>query len=375
VAVVEELCVALTSEPEKELPVPELEGILIASNGAVMLSNGRGGTKGASAAGRTLHALLSTANVPVALRLFVTQASSPDRYSSIREFAAALAYYGKPGRADLIRAVYQRCAAPGVAASPEPIDRAPEPAIQSEPDINASKPPQRKAPMWAPVAVAMVGVLGAGMWLWSTIRGTGESTGPSLMTSAKSAIQELHTEVREVLGVGAPPVSRGGKDPATSSPPRASRRRATRPRASGTRASKASPVVTAVTSRLDPEPVVTLADQGVPVQSSASVDSAEEPETPVPVYSSTDLDVRPPILIRPQLPPPLVAERRAGAVNSMELLVSESGAVLQVRIVEGPRRLPDMMLLSGAKMWKFQPAVKDGDPVRYRTVVSWSGIP
>jgi hypothetical protein len=105
------------------------------------------------------------------------------------------------------------------------------------------------------------------------------------------------------------------------------------------------------------------------------MERAREPEQSIPVYSSADLDVRPPLLLHPQLPPPLVDERRARMVNTMELVVSESGTVLQVRLIDGPRRMPDMMLLSGAKMWRFQPAVKDSEAVRYRTVVSWSGLP
>jgi hypothetical protein len=375
VAVVEELCAALTIAPEKELPVPELDGILISNDGAVVLASGRGGTKGAGAAGRTLHALLSTANVPVAVRLFVTQASSADRYSSIRDFAAALAYYGKPGRAELIRAIYQRCVAPGVASATRPRDRQPAPPITSEPDDTTPGHPQQKARAWAPVAVAVIGVLGAGTWLWSTMSGRpGEGSAPSLMTQAKSAIQELGTEVRDVLGVGVRPVLPGGGDAATSPLPQASRPRVTRSRADA-RVAVVAPNVTPLTSRLDPAPFVTVAHPDAPAPSSVPMERAREPEQSIPVYSSADLDVRPPLLLHPQLPPPLVDERRARMVNTMELVVSESGTVLQVRLIDGPRRMPDMMLLSGAKMWRFQPAVKDSEAVRYRTVVSWSGLP
>jgi hypothetical protein len=37
--------------------------------------------------------------------------------------------------------------------------------------------------------------------------------------------------------------------------------------------------------------------------------------------------------------------------------------------------MADMMLLSGAKLWRFSPAVKDGKPVRYRTTLSWTVFP
>jgi hypothetical protein len=55
--------------------------------------------------------------------------------------------------------------------------------------------------------------------------------------------------------------------------------------------------------------------------------------------------------------------------------VSANGTVERVQLVAGPARLPDMMLLSGAKTWKFAPALKNGEPVRYRTVISWVGLP
>jgi hypothetical protein len=93
------------------------------------------------------------------------------------------------------------------------------------------------------------------------------------------------------------------------------------------------------------------------------------------VYSSADLEVQPPVLLYPQLPAPLMIGSPSEAVNRMELIVSEHGLVEHVRLVEGPRRMPDMMLLSGAKMWRFEPAVRDGARVRYRTVVSWFGVP
>ena len=33
-----------------------------------------------------------------------------------------------------------------------------------------------------------------------------------------------------------------------------------------------------------------------------------------------------------------------------------------MQLVDGPTRMPDMMLLSGAKTWRFSPAIKDGEP-------------
>jgi hypothetical protein len=94
------------------------------------------------------------------------------------------------------------------------------------------------------------------------------------------------------------------------------------------------------------------------------------------IYSPEDADVVPPALLAPQLPLPLVTvEDGTPIVNQMEVVVAADGTVERVRLVAGPRRMPDMMLLSGAKTWRFEPASKDGVPVRYRTILSWTVTP
>jgi hypothetical protein len=99
----------------------------------------------------------------------------------------------------------------------------------------------------------------------------------------------------------------------------------------------------------------------------------EPAPAPAGMYSSADLDVEPPVLLLPQLTPPLIRPgNSAPAMNRMVVVVSPEGTVERVQLVEGPARMVDMMLLSGAKTWRFTPAFKDGEPVRYRTVISWA---
>jgi hypothetical protein len=61
--------------------------------------------------------------------------------------------------------------------------------------------------------------------------------------------------------------------------------------------------------------------------------------------------------------------------NRMELIIGVDGRVEQVRMLSDLERMPDMMLLSGAKSWLFKPAMKDGRPVRYRLPVTWAVSP
>jgi hypothetical protein len=91
------------------------------------------------------------------------------------------------------------------------------------------------------------------------------------------------------------------------------------------------------------------------------------------IYSSEDPNVQPPQLVEPSLPPALF--RSGGATNTMELIVSDQGTVERVRLISQPRRMTDMMLLSGAKLWRFAPASVDGQSVRYRLLMSWMATP
>jgi outer membrane biosynthesis protein TonB len=82
------------------------------------------------------------------------------------------------------------------------------------------------------------------------------------------------------------------------------------------------------------------------------------------------------VLRYPQLvPPPSVRAASEAAVNSVEVVVAPDGTVERIRFIAGPIRLSDIMLVQAVKTWRFSPALKDGEPVRYQTVISWPGTP
>ena len=110
---------------------------------------------------------------------------------------------------------------------------------------------------------------------------------------------------------------------------------------------------------------------GAPLAAGAS---APEPSSPTPIYSASDATVQPALLARPQLLPPMFADTTGKPVR-LELIISPAGTVERARFLATPQRMADMMLLSSAKTWQFTPALKDGRPVRYRTVVSWVAAP
>jgi TonB family protein len=85
------------------------------------------------------------------------------------------------------------------------------------------------------------------------------------------------------------------------------------------------------------------------------------------VFTTGDPQVTPAVLIRPHLPaqpPPDVPEEQIG---TLEFIVTESGAVEHVHLVSPANRYQERMLVAAAKTWQFQPAMRDGRPVRFKT--------
>jgi hypothetical protein len=91
------------------------------------------------------------------------------------------------------------------------------------------------------------------------------------------------------------------------------------------------------------------------------------------VYSEADGGVAPPKILYKRLTasPP---EPR-GYPSTIELVIAKDGSVEQVKLVSPSKLMHDVMLLHAAKAWQFDPASRDGYPVRYRLVLNWDGTP
>ena len=91
-----------------------------------------------------------------------------------------------------------------------------------------------------------------------------------------------------------------------------------------------------------------------------------EPE----IYGDEHTNVLRPVALSKRLPEwrPSIIEERTGATFSgtLELIVSEQGKVLSATLVQKVHPRYDGPLVQAAKGWTFQPATKDGVPVKYR---------
>jgi hypothetical protein len=99
----------------------------------------------------------------------------------------------------------------------------------------------------------------------------------------------------------------------------------------------------------------------------------EKPAAPVEpaVYTLLDSEVTPPVAVDQRMPTwhAGVGPQNRMFRGQMELLIDESGGVESATIVETVWKPYDVLLLKASKTWRYQPAVKDGKPVRFRRVL------
>lgn len=146
----------------------------------------------------------------------------------------------------------------------------------------------------------------------------------------------------------------------------------------------ADPRPTATTAAAAPTPGSTIPNASPAAPSAGTVDAprraAPPAATPAPparsgsrvtLYTAGDAGVTPPVMLRQQLPSPL--EPTAEVPDDwpfLELVIDERGAVEAVRlraksVAPGQTLYRHRMLLAAAKAWQFEPATRDGVPVRY----------
>ena len=104
-----------------------------------------------------------------------------------------------------------------------------------------------------------------------------------------------------------------------------------------------------------------------PVTTSAEADAAPLQVRP-DVYSDADR-IQPPVPVQREVPrwtPPNEAARLGTHRGQVELVVDESGAVESASIAKSIHPAYDASLLEAARKWRYRPATRSGQRVRYR---------
>ena len=93
------------------------------------------------------------------------------------------------------------------------------------------------------------------------------------------------------------------------------------------------------------------------------------------IYALGEPGVTPPAVVRQVLPPfprEIMSQRRNGII---EVIISEAGTVESAAMRASMHPRYDLLVLTAAKSWKYQPATLKGTPVKFRKLITVSVKP
>ena len=382
VAIIQELCQILTDSSQNSSGTPlNASHVEIKRAGSVLLTREGHSSVTVRQVGELLGGLLAD-DIPVPLRLALSQSvSEPPFYPSVMSFSQALAYFERPNRNALIQAVYNRWEQRPIVnrTQPEvPFDSSKQHAAKL-PNVQRNKP---KLPKWfvvTTIVLAAVSVL-----TMTAVLMLPRKTEPADSQSVANPIVAAGSSVAKAASSIATAVI--SKITTTASPAPSLDASVEAPRPIVT-----APVPRAVQTRPPTAPLFQVAQRTEdpslkPIFELQSILQAQlwNPtlHTPKPslgesiasttIYSDVDADVEPPVAVYPQIPSALFGPPEEDAAI-FDVIIDRSGRVESAKLRQRPTSMANAMVLtmglSAAKAWRFEPALRQGQPVKYRKTV------
>ena len=370
VAIVQAVCHQLLAQGVSNGEFPAATQIGIRTDGTVRVL-GAMPTQAVQAAAHLLAGMLSD-DVPVRLRLVVSQATGESStIESLRELSETLKYFERPDSELIVRNLLERAMLASFRKQAD--DDAPDKVSPPERPQTAARPQEQKKTQWRLPAMAAAGaiVVTAGL-IWFTSQGDRVSAAYSGITNVLGGGSEARpSEPVEKPGTPQETGPKGATSPHRALPPTAT----DADRKSG-ESRKDRPAVTAGRiPSLAPSaklPMLSVDGSKGTQPEQTYVIYASEPGVSAsdPVYSKADAAVTPPRQVYPALPAEPASASLKGALTVVDLIVAPDGLVERVHLRTTPRTVHEFMLLSAVKAWRFQPALLDGRPVRFRHSVA-----
>jgi TonB family protein len=122
-----------------------------------------------------------------------------------------------------------------------------------------------------------------------------------------------------------------------------------------------------------------LTEQRLAGDRAAAKATAPPPPAPPPVpavpriFTAGDPDVVPPTPLLQNIPqwvPPQSGLRMQTFSGAVEIVIDEQGAVTDAAIVEPVNAYYDQLLLAATNKWRYKPATRAGQPVKYRRTIA-----
>jgi hypothetical protein len=328
--------------------------------------------------GRVLQALLQDKPTPANLRLLAWRAMSGTGTAlALDEFLAEASRWERPGRPAKLKELYERArkiapppvaaAAPPAAIEPpaEPQTTVPPPAPAAAKKIALRGTPGVALVLGGAVACMIVGAFTA----WLVVRPHDAAPAPpAKATQTESAVD--HASDASSSSSGEPRATRG--EAANSKTIRQRVQRLVSSVRANTQAASASVEALSIAR----EPLRGPRGNGLPIARpqppNAVASSSAPPAAPAApsvdlarIYRAGDDGVIDAQLVKPYLPPKPPPATPESALSVLEVVVNEYGRVESVHLSNPTNRYRDKWWLFNAKSWIFEPARKDGVPVKF----------
>jgi hypothetical protein len=357
VAIGQELCAGvLETRQAGQLAGLDLENVVITADGGAEV---RGvSPQGLPTVPQVAHVLLTllgeSQTLPVQLRLLALQEASPaPGCATLRELSERLAPFERPNRRKAIREVYERSVS---RPAPEPGPPSGERAAAAR--LRPARPrwwTDRRVQAAAASAVLLLATGAAAFWLWQWVgpllAGDGNRQKPDAGATVAGG-GTLSAEAVERIRATARRIWLAAERKPAAPPPEA--------------APGAQLVPVAIEARGAAAPATVAAP---PAAGPAVVPDARRNVSEYAVFSADNAEVAAPVLLWPHLPTSPRAGVHLEDLPLVELVVSPAGEVESAKLVSPPAAMMPVMMLSAIKAWRFDPAKRDGKPVRYRLAV------
>jgi hypothetical protein len=381
VALIQAVCRQGLASSGSGASFPSAADIVLDAGGHVSVSAVGAGAGVSAAAAHVLAGMLKD-DVPVRLRLVVTQTTGGVGYKSLQEFSEALGYFERPDSEQTLRSLFDRASqAPNRALPPT---RQESPVLTNpDPLTEPPRPRRRRGSPLTVAAVATVLICGSVLWLVGSDARTArlaasfgivDDTPKSDAAAPDTSEGRKHRQERN--GKNARSVSHGG-EASTSK----------RSAAAGSRPEhQHAPVRPLFATNVSWIPNLLVSSDSLAAQAAhvppgmvfySSVEitaSAEGTQGNTSesggahIYTRSDSAVTPPRSVYPKLPDEPLGPRLENQ-TVLELVIDPHGLVEHVKLRTPPRNIHEFMIVSAAKAWQFEPARLDGQPVRFRQLI------
>jgi len=376
--------VAIVQEVASQLvpggTVPDADDLLFDEAGEIQLGFGPDAPQNpVRALGGLLTSLLDGVDAPVGLRdLAASNAGPTPSHSSVPSFQKALAFYERPVRANDLQAIASRLRGLPVESPESAFEQLRERVAakaqgQPEPKPEPAAKRQPKVSRHVAIAAGVLALAVAGAFMvYARPRYLADRAEQKLADTISSGLDKIG--MADAPGAGAPPLAEapepGTIADAKGTPSKASPSAGTSPQKLRANPAEGTPSL-AVKGQL-PMVGAPIEDPGYAERDAGRAPAALPPpivpspghlEDGLVTYTAADREVLPPRLSRQQLPR---QPEPGDDTGYFDVTVNENGDVDHVQLLSPMRRFQERMLMAAAKAWKFKPALRDGQPVRYR---------